>query len=489
VPKEIRINAFVTFAPSHLSPGLWKHPRDKSLQYHTLAYWTELAQIAERGLYDALFWADGISTYSVYGNSHAPAIRGALQFPRLDPLLLVSAMAQVTTHLGFAVTSSTTYEPPYQFARRMSTLDHLTGGRVGWNIVTSYLDSAARALGQGRQRAHDDRYALAEDYMEAVYKLWEGSWEEGAVLADRASGRYADPDRVHVVRHESPHLQMEALHLVEPSPQRTPVLYQAGSSPAGLAFAARHAECVFVSGPSAAVIRPRVARLRQALAEAGRTPDSVQVFALATAVIGRSEAEAREKLAEYRSYVDPVGALTLMGGWLGVDFSSYALDQKIRYIDNEAGRAAMENFTRADPGRDWTVREAAEHVAIGGAGPVFVGSGRAVAEEMAAWAESTGVDGFNLAYAVLPESFEDAVSFLIPEWQARGLYKTAYAPGTLREKLSGGSRLLCRPPPAGLARMSQSAVAPVASAPVFSWTWLQVMLSSQEVLRRALSGL
>lgn len=457
MPREIRLNAFVMNAPVHQSPGLWRHPRDRATSFNRLDLWLDLARLWERGLFDGVFLADVLGPYDVYGGDARAAVAHAAQLPANDPMLLIPAMAAVTRHLGFGVTVSLSYEHPYPLARRFSTLDHLTGGRVGWNIVTSYLDSAARALGQGRQRAHDDRYALAEDYMEAVYKLWEGSWEEGAVLADRASGRYADPDRVHVVRHESRHLQMEALHLVEPSPQRTPVLYQAGSSPAGLAFAARHAECVFVSGPSAAVIRPRVARLRQALAEAGRTPDSVKVFALATAVIGRSEAEAREKLAEYRSYVDPVGALTLMGGWLGVDFSSYALDQKIRYIDNDAGRAAMENFTRADPGRDWTVREAAEHVAIGGAGPVFVGSGRAVAEEMAAWAESTGVDGFNLAYAVLPESFEDAVSFLIPEWQARGLYKTAYAPGTLREKLSGGSRLLSPPHPAGLARMSQSA--------------------------------
>ena len=455
--REIRLNAFVMNAPVHQSPGLWRHPRDRATSFNRLDLWLDLARLWERGLFDGVFLADVLGPYDVYGGDARAAVAHAAQLPANDPMLLIPAMAAVTRHLGFGVTVSLSYEHPYPLARRFSTLDHLTDGRVGWNIVTSYLDSAARALGQSRQRGHDDRYALAEDYMEAVYKLWEGSWEEGAVLADRAIGLYADPDRVHVVRHESPHLQMEALHLVEPSPQRTPVLYQAGSSPAGLSFAARHAECVFVSGPSVAVIRPRVAKLREALVKAGRAPDSVKVFALATAILGRTEAEARDKLADYRSYVDPVGALTLMGGWLGVDFAGYSLDQKIRYIDNDAGRAAMENFTRADPGRDWTVRQAAEHVAIGGAGPVFVGSGGGVAEEMAAWAEATGVDGFNLAYAVLPESFEDAVSLLIPEWQARGLYKTSYAPGTLREKLSGGSRLLSPPHPAGLARMSQSA--------------------------------
>lgn len=458
MPREIRLNAFAMNTPVHQSPGLWRHPRDRSVDFNHIGHWLDLAKILEGGLFDGIFLADVLGPYDVYGGDARAAIAHAAQLPTNDPMLLIPAMAAVTQNLGFGVTVSLTYEHPYPLARRFSTLDHLTDGRVGWNIVTSYLDSAARAMGASRQRAHDDRYAVAEDFMTAIYRLWEGSWEEGAVRADKASGLYADPDRVHVIRHESPHILMEALHLAEPSPQRTPVLYQAGSSPAGLGFAGRHAECVFVSGPSAAVIKPRVARLRQAVAAAGRAPDSVKVFALATAVTARTEAEAADKLADYRAYIDPVGALTLMGGWLGVDFSSYGLDQKIRYIDNDAGRAAMENFTRADPGRDWTVREAAEHVAIGGAGPVFTGPAGKVAEDMASWAEETDIDGFNLAYAVIPESFTDAAELLVPEWQARGLFKTAYAEGTLREKLFGQGRLLAAPHPAGLARMSQSAI-------------------------------
>ncbi|MCB8875151.1 LLM class flavin-dependent oxidoreductase [Acidisoma silvae] len=456
--KQLRLNAFAMNTPVHQSPGLWRHPRDRSVEFNTIGLWLDLAKLWERGLFDGVFLADVLGPYDVYGGNARAAIAHAAQLPTNDPLLLIPAMAAVTQNLGFGVTVSLSYENPYQLARRFSTLDHLTGGRVGWNIVTSYLDSAARAMGADRQRGHDDRYVVAEDFMTAIYKLWEQSWEDGAVLADKARGLYADPDRVHVIRHDSPYLQMEALHLAEPSPQRTPVLYQAGSSPAGLAFAARHAECVFVSGPSTAVIKPRVARLRQALVAAGRAPDSVKVFALATAITAPTEAEAHDKLADYRSYVDPVGALTLMGGWLGVDFSGYALDQKIRYIDNDAGRAAMENFTRADPGRDWTVGQAAEHVAIGGAGPVFVGSASQVAESMAAWAAETDIDGFNLAYAVLPESFTDAVDLLVPEWQARGLYKTEYAQGTLRGKLFGQGARLAAPHPAAGFRMSQSAI-------------------------------
>ena len=456
MPREIRLNAFAMNTPVHQSPGLWRHPRDRSTEFNAIGLWLDLAKLWERGLFDGVFLADVLGPYDVYGGNARAAVTHAAQLPTNDPLLLIPAMAAVTQNLGFGVTVSLSYDHPYPLARRFSTLDHLTGGRVGWNIVTSYLDSAARAMGQSRQRAHDDRYEIAEDFMTAAYKLWEGSWEDGAVLADKERGIYADPDRVHVIRHQSAHLDIEALHLVQPSPQRTPVLYQAGSSPKGLGFAARHAECVFVSGPSAAVIGPRVARLRQALVEAGRDPHSVKVFALATAITAPTEAEAHDKLADYRRYVDPVGALTLMGGWLGVDFSGYELDQKIRYIDNDAGRAAMENFTRADPNRDWTVRAAAEHVAIGGAGPVFVGAPGQVAESMAAWMDETDIDGFNLSYAVLPESFTDAVDLLVPEWQARGRYKTAYAEGPLRQKLFGQGAHVSAPHPAALARMSQS---------------------------------
>jgi FMN-dependent oxidoreductase (nitrilotriacetate monooxygenase family) len=455
--QRILLNAFAMNTLVHQSPGLWRHPRDRATEFNRLPLWLDLARLLERGLFDGVFLADVLGPYDVFGGNARAAIASGAQLPANDPLFLVPAMAAVTKQLGFGVTVSLSYESPYLLARRFSTLDHLTDGRIGWNIVTSYLDSAARAMGQSRQRGHDDRYLVAEDTMSAIYKLWEQSWEDGAVLADRARGLYADPDRVHVIRHESEHISMEALHLSSPSPQRTPVLYQAGSSPAGLAFAARHAECVFVSGPSAAVIAPRVARLRQALVATGRRPDSVKVFALATAVLGPTAAEARDKLAEYRRYVDHAGALVLMGGWLGVDFAGYALDQKIRFIENDAGRAAMENFTRGNPARDWTVREAAEHVAIGGAGPLFVGAAGEVAEAMALWRDETGVDGFNLAYAVMPESFTDAVDLLIPEWQSRGLYKTAYAPGTLREKLFGGGPRLAAPHSAVGFRVSQSA--------------------------------
>jgi alkanesulfonate monooxygenase len=438
--KEIRLNAFAMNCVAHQSPGLWTHPRDRTANYHRLPYWTDLAKTLERGRFDGLFLADVLGVYDVYGNGPDAALRNATQTPANEPLLLIPAMAAVTENLGFGVTSNLSYEPPYPFARRMSTLDHLTDGRIGWNVVTGYLDSAARGAGKDKQTAHDDRYEVADEYMELVYKLWEGSWQDDAVLRDRARGVFADPSKVHRIRHEGKNYRLDAIHLSEPSPQRTPVLYQAGTSPRGRQFAAAHAECVFMSGPSAKIIAPRVAAIRAQAAEFGRNPAEILMFSMMTIILGRTEAEARAKYADYRSHINAEGALALMSGWTGVDFSTYDLDQQVRHVQNDAGRTALDNVTRADPDRVWTVREVVEHVGIGGAGPVVVGTPEKVADDLEAWFEQTDVDGLNVAFAVSPGDFEDIADMLVPELTRRGRYKDAYRPGTLREKLFGTGR-------------------------------------------------
>ena len=448
--KEIRLNAFAMNCVAHQSPGLWTHPRDRTAEYNRLPYWLDLARTLERGRFDGLFLADVLGVYDVFGSSPAAALRNAAQTPSNEPLLLLSAMAAVTQNLGFGVTSNLSFEPPYPFARRMSTLDHFTEGRIGWNVVTGYLDSAARGAGKDRQTAHDDRYDIADEYMEVVYKLWEGSWEDDAVLRDRARGIFTDPAKVHPVRHEGANYRINnTIHLSEPSPQRTPVLYQAGTSPRGRQFAAQHAECVFMSGPSAKVIAPRVAAIRESAASLGRNPAEILMFSMMTIILGRTEAEAKEKHADYRRHISPEGALALMSGWTGVDFSGYELDQQVRHVQNDAGRSAMDNVTRADPDRVWTVRDVIEHVGIGGAGPVVVGTPEKVADDIENWFEQTDVDGLNVAFAISPGDFEDISDMLVPELTRRGRYKPAYRAGTLREKLFGDGRArLAAPHPA-----------------------------------------
>jgi alkanesulfonate monooxygenase len=440
MPKQIRLNAFDMNCIGHQSPGLWTHPRDRADSYNTLDYWVDLARTLERGKFDAIFLADVLGIYDVYRGSARTALEHAVQVPVNDPLMVIPAMAYATQHLGFGVTCALSYEHPYPFARRMSTLDHLTRGRIGWNIVTGYLESAAQGMGMTGQVSHDGRYEIAEDYMQAVYKLWEASWEDGAVLRDRTQRRFADPDRIHRVRHDGPHFKVDAIHLCEPSPQRTPVLYQAGASTRGRQFAAQHAECVFINGPSTKVVGGIATDLRRRAAACGRDPTDLVIFAMMTVITGPTPAAAEEKYRDYLQYVSEDGALALMSGWTGVDFAALPRDEPVRFEARNAMTSALEAFTTADPDRIWTVSEIARHAAIGGRGPVLVGSYAQVADAMQDWVAQTGIDGFNLAYAVTPETFTDIVDLVVPELQTRGVYKHDYAPGTLREKLYGPGR-------------------------------------------------
>ena len=268
--KQIRFNAFDMSCVGHISAGTWRHPLDQASRYTDIEYWTELAQLLEKGIFDGIFIADVLGTYDVYGNSHDGALTHATQTPVTDPLLVISAMAAVTKHLGFGVTAGTAYEHPYPFARRMSTLDHLTKGRVGWNVVTGYLPSAARNMGHDDQLEHDARYDHADEYLEVLYKLWEGSWEDDAVLRDKTSGVYTDPAKVHNINHHGTHFSVPGIHLVEPSPQRTPVIFQAGTSPRGIKFAGENAEAIFVGAPSKQTLSSQVTRLRDGFEAAGR---------------------------------------------------------------------------------------------------------------------------------------------------------------------------------------------------------------------------
>ncbi|OBH22714.1 5,10-methylene tetrahydromethanopterin reductase [Mycobacterium sp. E342] len=440
--SRIFLNAFDMACVGHQSAGLWRHPEDQGYRYRELGYWTELARILEDGGFDALFLADVLGVYDVYGASRDAAVIDAAQFPVNDPTAAVSAMAAVTQTLGFGITLSLTYEQPYALARRLSTLDHLTGGRVAWNIVTSYLDSAARNLGLDAQIPHDQRYEIADEYLEVCYKLWEASWEAGAVVRDRERGVFTDPAKVHDIEHKGRHFSVPGPFLCEPSPQRTPVLFQAGASPRGVRFAAAHAEAVFVSGPTPQIVRGPVRALRQAAAELGRDPRSIKVFTMVTPVVAETHDEAVAKLADYRRFVSPAGALALFGGWTGVDLAELDPDEPLRYVQTDANRSALASFTTADPDRAWTVRELADEVGLGGRGPVLTGSPGEVADELERWVEEADVDGFNLAYVITPGTFVDFAKLVVPELRRRGRVPACPARGTLRERLGGAGPLL-----------------------------------------------
>lgn len=444
--RQIRFNAFDMNCVGHQSPGLWAHPRDRSWKYKDLDYWQDLARTLERGVFDGIFIADVIGYYDVYKGSNYHAIQQAAQIPVNDPLQLAAPIALATVHLGIGITASTSFEHPYTFARRLSTADHHTKGRIGWNIVTSYLESGAKNIGQGGLRRHDNRYEVAAEYVEVLYKLLEGSWEDDAVLRDGERRIFSDPGKVHEIGHKGKFFEVPGYHLSEPSPQRTPVLYQAGASGAGREFAAGHAECVFVAAPTKSVLKGYVADIRARAARAGRDPRKLYVYTLVTLIVEETDAKAQARFEEYKRYVSYDGSLVFMSGWSGIDFGQYAPTDLVRRVETNAIVSVVEHLAGGD--KSWTIEELAQFGGIGGLGPVFVGSPSTIADILQSWVEETDVDGFNLAYAVTPETFENVVGYLVPELQRRGVYPTDYTPGTLREKLFGEGPRLAAPHPA-----------------------------------------
>jgi len=434
--------AFDMMTPVHQSPGLWRHPDSRIAEFDRLSYWTDLARTVEEGGFSALFLADILGLYDVYGGGVDATVRGGVQWPLLDPFSAVSAMAAVTDRVGFGITASVTYEQPYLLARTLASLDHFTRGRIGWNIVTSYQDSAARNLGLECQLPHDERYDRADEYLDAMYRQFEGAVEPGAVLADATAGVFSDPAKVHPVGADGEHIRLPGVPLAHPGPQGTPFLFQAGGSPRGRRFAQDHAEAVFYIGPTTAHVRRFVEQTRAELEAAGRPLDAIRVFAMVTVVVAETDEEAQARFADYTQYVDVEGALALFGGWTGVDLAGLDPDQPLEHVENETSRTALAAFTTQSPDRAWTVREVAEFVSIGGRGPVIVGSPQTVADELQRWQSETGVDGFNICAAVRPADLERFSALVSPELRRRGLLIEPEPGRTLRENLTGAGPTL-----------------------------------------------
>ncbi|GGB28284.1 N5,N10-methylene tetrahydromethanopterin reductase [Tistrella bauzanensis] len=461
--RQIRLNAFEMNAVGHIAHGLWRHPRDRATSYTDIGWWQDLARILERGLFDGLFLADVSGIYDVYKGGPETAIAHAMQVPVNDPAMLVPAMAAVTRHLGFGITANLSQEPPYLFARRMSTLDHLTRGRIAWNIVTGFLDSAARGAGQGAQMDHDARYDRADEYMDLVYKLWEASWDDDAVVSDRAAGIYARPDRVRAIHHHGRFFDLDAIHLSEPSPQRTPVLFQAGASARGLAFAATHAECIFIPTTGRGSAAALTARIRAGVAAAGRRPRDVKILASLMTVIGRTAVEAREKFEDYGRYAAAEAGLAQLAAATGIDFARFAPDEPI-VVAGEAGNGIRSLVAQLGAGDDGppTVNRLLAGMTLGGRFKPVVGTSEQVADEIAAWIAEADIDGFNLIRTVTPDCFTDVADLLVPVLQERGLYKHGYGDGTLRDRLFGQGPRPAPGHPAAALRQPETPSSPAA---------------------------
>jgi FMN-dependent oxidoreductase (nitrilotriacetate monooxygenase family) len=439
-PKKLILNLFEMNCVSHITHGLWPLPGNNRHRFNDIKYWTELARLLESGGFDAVFLADVIGTYDVFRDGPETAIREGLQIPSNDPLLVIPAMAAVTDHLGFGVTFSTTYEPPFSFARRMSTLDHLTNGRVGWNIVTSYLPNAARNFGLDDEIRHDDRYAIAEEYLEVLYKLWEGSWDDDAILEDRENKVYADPAKIRYINHVGPRHKVAGPHLASPSPQRTPLLIQATASGRGIQFAGAHAEVIFTAGSSFEGTSKVITAIRDELERNGRRRDDIRFVVGATVIAAATEEEAKAKLAEFDREASLDGVLAHAS--LPFDPTAYDGSTTVAEVLRIEGPRAGALLGSLPPST--TIGEFLAGMTSFHRQPFLaVGTGATVADEIESWLDEHDIDGINLIQYHSYGTAQDFIEFVVPELRKRGRLREEYTPGeSLRERIFGeGARL------------------------------------------------
>jgi long-chain alkane monooxygenase len=431
---RLRFNAFTMNTLSHIHHGLWANPNSNHVGYKDLDTWVDLARLLERGKFDAIFFADVVGIHDSSEDIRNTSIEVGVQFPINDPSLLVSAMAYVTENLGFAFTHSVLQDHPFNFARRMSTLDHLTKGRLAWNIVTSYLPNAARNLGHGALPPHDERYARAQEYVDVTYKLWEGSWEDDAVVLDRENRVYADPSKVHPIDHSGNYYpDIPGPHLSEPSQQRTPVLFQAGSSEQGKEFAARNGEAIFVGTRTPEAARVQVDDIRSRARRHGRDPEDLLFFQGLGFVVGGTEEEVRRKQSEIDEYASDEGYAANLAGSMGIDLGKIDLDAPVSEVRDTNSSNVIRAFIDSAPNKSWTLGDVLRYTAD----LKIAGTPEQIADELESWADA-GIAGINVLYYTTPGSFEDFIDGVTPVLQARGLQQREYRPGTLREKLSDG---------------------------------------------------
>lgn len=430
---RLLLSAFLMNTSSHILGGMWRHPQAQQHSFNELNLWVDLAKKLEDAKFDALFFADVVGLYGDHEGGWASHVRKGLQVPSHDPLVLLSALAAGTKDIGLAMTSSVIQSHPFQFARQISTLDHLSQGRVAWNIVTSVLENAHRNFGGKDLVAHDDRYGWAEEYVEAAYKLWEGSWEDDALLADKEAGLYADPSKVNKINHRGDFYSIDGPHLALPSAQRTPFLFQAGSSARGSQFAATHAEATFLFAPHAQYVAKKNAQLIENLAAAGRKREDVKVFAGLSFVVGSTEAEAKALEAEYDEYLDLDAIVAHIGGGLGVDLGGLDLDTPLGDIQTQGAQGVLEAVKASVPGGNPTLKDLAHYRAKA---QQIVGTPESIVDELERW-QDAGIDGLNIMNHVLPGSYDNFIEGVLPELRRRGLAQSEYDQGSLRQKVFG----------------------------------------------------
>ena len=424
------------------APSLWTHPLDERLQVNSLDRWRNTALTAEQANLDALFFADVLGLYDVYGGSSDAALKWAVEAPANDPFMYVPALAALPERLAFVITASTTYEHPFSLARRFGTLEHLSGGRICWNIVTSYLSRAARNFGMDEMLKHADRYARADEFMEVFYKLLEGSWAQDAVVADKASQTYARPGSVRPINHVGEHYRVDGPALTSPSPQRTPTLFQAGWSPRGRQFAAEHAEVILLPKKDPHEIAEGLADIHGRASALGRPEGSVRSMALARIITAPTAAEAQEKFEDLQRNYHLEAQLVSYAGDTGIDLSKYADNEPLTTETNGLTSYVVKGGPGSEPLTAGDVRRKFSSVTRG-TDLVFVGTPESVAAQIEEHSSVSGLDGYMINPLITPGSLNDFAELVVPELAKRGLYDTDPKSGTFRSRLrADGADLL-----------------------------------------------
>ncbi|UFS58619.1 NtaA/DmoA family FMN-dependent monooxygenase [Subtercola endophyticus] len=433
--RQIHVSLLTMPTLAHNDYGLWAHPESQKHRFREVSFWQELGRICEEAKMDALFFADGLGIADSYTGSIEVSLREGMHVPVLDPLLVAAAAMTATTNLGWATTISTTFEPPFGHARRMATMDHITDGRAGWNVVMSFLKNAEENFGVDAGLSRD-RYNRSEDFMEVCYKLWESSWDDDAVIADRESQEYIDPSKVRRIDHVGEHYSSSGPALWDPSIQRTPVIFQAGMSTRGREFAGKHAEVSFMINREDDAFRASIADLRAKAAGFGRGRDDLKVLAYCGIIVGKTEEEARQKLAEFEKFTKVDGYLAHENALNGFDPLKHPRDKLV--IDALAEDGLREETATYARGPEWTIGDLLDHVKdLAAEKMVAVGDPVHVADLLEQWMDEFDLDGFLLRSFLYPGSATDFRDLVVPELQRRGRYRTEYEGTTLRENIFG----------------------------------------------------
>ena len=434
--RQMTLIAFMQAQNCSNYAGSWRHPSSMT-DYLSPEYYQRIARTLEEGKFDMAFFDDRLALPDIYGGNHRDTVKYGVRALKLEPTSVLMAMAMVTSKLGLGATYSTTYYEPFHVARLYATLDLMTKGRVAWNVVTSMNDSEAANFGHEDHLEHDLRYDRADEFMEVVLGHWD-TWEDDAIIADKAAGIFADPDKVHRLDYEGKFFKSRGPLSVPRSPQGHPVILQAGQSGRGLAFASRWAELVFAKYPTLENGKKQYRALKDGIASAGRDPDAVRIAPELKIIVAETESLAREKRDEIASMSRPIDGLTMMGETLNIDFSGRPYEQP--FTDEELAAMSWQSLRdkviQVSGKKNPSVRDFVEASGRGtlNDGPVFCGTGAQVADQMEEWFK-TACDGFVLSGTTVPGTYEDIVRLVVPELQKRGLFRKEYAGSTLRENI------------------------------------------------------